>query len=300
MSSGDTSRIAVEQRLDEPRIEPAEMQIREVDDRAHGSSGGHDHAQRRRPRAKVERYAHHESLRHPRRRAAAVARASRRPVLRRRLTRAPGACARARPAPARTASAARACARAAQDTRTAGRRRAGRARRATVHRRDTRCCRRRETPCAPGRCVGGLSEPCRGAASRTTSRGSGGGCARWRAQTQSTCGGRADAAARARRRCRGRSPIEALLTNVRPFTSPVSTVLMWPATTVATARFEIQRDAGVLREVVERAERQHAERRVRAGDDRRHRVDRPVAPTRHDGARAGGVRFARGVRCVSA
>ena len=67
----------------------------------------------------------------------------------------------------------------------------------------------------------------------------------------------------------------------RPFTSPTSTAMRRPARDGARRLRRIERNAQVLGEMVERAERQDAERRAAAAHHVGHRADRAVAARGH-------------------
>ena len=85
----------------------------------------------------------------------------------------------------------------------------------------------------------------------------------------------------------------------RSFTCPTSTRARCRAATTATASAKIERDAEILREVIERAEREDAERRRRTDDAGRDAADGAVAAAGDDDgdARAG---VSSGVRRVLA
>ena len=77
-----------------------------------------------------------------------------------------------------------------------------------------------------------------------------------------------------------------LLMKMRPLSSPTSTSLVFAGDDRLHRRVEVERDADVLGEVVERAERQHAERSLRADECRGDGADRSVAAGGDDGAAA--------------
>ena len=78
-------------------------------------------------------------------------------------------------------------------------------------------------------------------------------------------------------------PIEELLTNTSPFTSPTSTSCECPPGDDRDGTFERRRNVQVLCEVVERSERKDAKRNIGSGLQRSgNSPDRPVAAADHD------------------
>ena len=77
-----------------------------------------------------------------------------------------------------------------------------------------------------------------------------------------------------------------LLMKMRPLSSPTSTSLVVAVDDRLDGGVEVERNAGVLGEMIERAERYDAERGLRADERRRNGVDRAVAAGSDDGAAA--------------
>ena len=70
---------------------------------------------------------------------------------------------------------------------------------------------------------------------------------------------------------------------MRSLTRPTSTRLVWRAAIVSHGFLQIERDARILRKVIQRAEGKHSQRRRRAGQHGRDSADRSISAAGDDG-----------------